>query len=288
MSIRTDRIHSRLTPVEPAAERLPFWSRSTNPIVRRHLGLYWRTLPPELQPVLRIALVWIALLIGGVLFLDVLQFALVFLIVSFVVLPVLTLWYAHLLIEIAVRSAAMMQQERRDNTLTLLMTTPMSLEQILLGKVAAAFWRRMDDWVLIVYGVALAAPPAIYSAMSPVWQGTGSPLLVSVAVVGGLAVALLRIMLEPIMIGMIGVFVGAVVPYRNTAISLSVALGAAYVVLINLLARLPSLRPQQIGRVTVAPDYGLVVLIDFVLPIALPALITWGLLRVTARLLRRD
>lgn len=182
MSIRTDRIHSRLTPVEPAAERLPFWSRSTNPIVRRHLGLYWRTLPPELQPVLRIALVWIALLIGGVLFLDVLQFALVFLIVSFVVLPVLTLWYAHLLIEIAVRSAAMMQQERRDNTLTLLMTTPMSLEQILLGKVAAAFWRRMDDWVLIVYGVALAAPPAIYSAMSPVWQGTG---VTAVGVGGG-------------------------------------------------------------------------------------------------------
>lgn len=288
MSLRTDRIHSRLTPVEPAAERLPFWSRSTNPIVRRHLGLYWRTLPPELQPVLRIVLVWIALLIGGVLVFDVLQVALVFLIVSFVVLPVLTLWYAHLLIEIAVRSAAMMQEERRDNTLTLLMTTPMSLEQILLGKVAAAFWRRMDDWVLIVYGVALAAPPAIYSAMSPVWQGTGSPLLVSVAVVGGLAVALLRIMLEPVMIGMIGVFVGAVVPYRNTTISLSVALGAAYVVLINLLARLPNLRPQQIGRVTVAPDYGLVVLIDFVLPIVLPALITWGLLRVTARLLRRD
>lgn len=288
MSIRTDRIHSRLTPVEPAAERLPFWSRSTNPIVRRHLGLYWRTLPPELMPVLRIVLGWGGVLIGGVLFLDVLHFALVFLIVSFVVLPVITLWYAHVLIEVAVRSASMMQEERRDNTLTLLMATPMSLEQILLGKVAAAFWRRMDDWVLIVYGVALAAPPALYSVMSPVWQGAGSPLLTSVAVVGGLAVALLRIMLEPIMIGMIGVFVGAVVPYRNTAISLSVALGAAYVVLINLLTRLPSLRPQQVGRATVAPDYGLVLLVDFVLPILLPALITWGLLRVTARLLRRD
>jgi hypothetical protein len=288
MSIRTDRIHSRLTPVEPAAERLPFWSRSTNPIVRRHLGLYWRTLPPELMPVLRIVLGWAVVLIGGVLFINLLHFALVFLIVSFVVLPVMTLWYAHVLIEVAVRSAAMMQEERRDNTLTLLMATPMSLEQILLGKVAAAFWRRMDDWVLIVYGVALAAPPALYSVMSPVWQETGSPLLTSVAVVGGLAVALLRIMLEPIMIGMIGVFVGAVVPYRNTAISLSVALGAAYVVLINLLARLPSLRPQQVGRTTIAPDYGLVLLIEFVLPILLPALITWGLLRVTARLLRRD
>ncbi len=288
MTIRTDRIHSRLTPVEPAAERLPFWSRSTNPIVRRHLGLYWRTLPPELMPVLRIMLGWTVVLIGGVLFLDVLHFALVFLIVSFVVLPVITLWYAHILIEVAVRSAAMMQEERRDNTLTLLMATPMSLEQILLGKVAAAFWRRMDDWVLIVYGVALAAPPALYSVMSPVWQAAGSPLLTSLAVVGGLAVALLRIMLEPIMIGMIGVFVGSVVPYRNTAISLSVALGAAYVVLINLLSRLPSLRPQQIGRATLAPDYGLVLLVEFVLPILLPALITWGLLHVTARLLRRD
>ncbi len=288
MSIRTDRIHSRLTPVEPAAERLPFWSRSTNPIVRRHLGLYWRTLPPELMPVLRIVLVWSVLLIGGALFVNVLHVALVFLIVSFVVLPVLTLGYAHILVEIAIRSAAMMQQEKRDNTLTLLMATPMSLEQILLGKVAAAFWRRMEDWVLIVYGVALTAPPALYSAFSPVWQAAESPLAASLATVGGLAVALLRLMLEPIMIGMIGVFVGSVVPYRSAAISLSVALGTAYVVLINLLSQLPNLRPQQVGRLTIPPDYGLVLLIEFVLPIALPALITWGLLRLTAHLLRRD
>ena len=30
---------------------LPYWARATNPIVRRHLGLYWRTLPPEFEPI---------------------------------------------------------------------------------------------------------------------------------------------------------------------------------------------------------------------------------------------
>ena len=32
-------------------QSLPYWARATNPIVRRHLGLYWRTLPPEFEPI---------------------------------------------------------------------------------------------------------------------------------------------------------------------------------------------------------------------------------------------
>jgi hypothetical protein len=289
MTTRTDRIHSRLTPIEPAAERLPFWTRSTNPIVRRHLGLYWRTLPPELLPVLKIMAGWALILFVGALMLDVLYFALIVLIVSVIVLPVATLMYAHILLDIAVRASDMMQEEKRNNTLNLLMATPMSLQQILLGKVAAAMWRRMEDWTLITYAVALAAPPLFFSMYIDIWQNSVYPLAMPLAVMGGLVVSLLRLVLEPLMVGMIAVSIGALVPYRNTAISLAVVLSAAYVAIMWLISQLPIARGMALRDGTrIQPDYFMVVLIDFVLPIAVPALVTWLLLRVTVNLLRRD
>ena len=289
MTTRTDRIHSRLTPVEPAVERLPYWTRSTNPIVRRHLGLYWRTLPPELQPVLKIVVGWAVVLFVGALMLDVLYFALIVLIVSVIVLPVAMLVYAHILLDIAVRASDMMQEEKRNNTLNLLMATPMSLQQILLGKVAAAMWRRMEDWTLITYAVALAAPPLFFSMYIDIWQSPYYPLAMPLAVMGGLVVSLLRLVLEPLMVGMIAVFIGAIVPYRNTAISLSVVLSVAYVVIMWLMNQLPIKHITVFKDGTrILPDYFLVILVDFILPIAVPALITWGLLRLTVNLLRRD
>ena len=54
-----------------------------------------------------------------------------------------------------------MADEIRNNTMQLLMSTPMSLDQIFLGKVAAALWRKMDDLVLIVQGAAIFGPPLI-------------------------------------------------------------------------------------------------------------------------------
>lgn len=284
MTIRSDQIHNRLTPIEPAAERLPFWTRSTNPIVRRHLGLYWRTLPPELLPVLRILLGWSVLLLVGTLALDLLYFALIVLIVSLVVLPIATLWYGYILLDISMRAASMMQQEKRNNTLNLLMATPMSLEQILLGKVAAAFWRHMEDWTLICYAVVLTAPPAFFTLYSGVWQSKPYPLVLSIAVIGGTAVSLLRLVLEPLMIGMVAVFIGMVVPYRNTAISLSVALSGAYFLMLWLIAQLPAVK----GGADIVANYPLSILVTFVLPVALPALITWGLLKLTVRVVRAD
>jgi hypothetical protein len=289
MTSRSDRIHSRLTPIEPASERLPYWTRSTNPIVRRHLGLYWRTLPPEVRPILWGLAGWsVFLILGTWLFPSMLYFALIFLIVSMIVIPVMTVWYAKVMFDVATQSSDIMQAEKRNNTLQLLMATPMSLEQILLGKVAASIWRRMEDWTLISYCVAYVAPPIFFLQFTQAWQSQAHPLALPIAVMGGTAVSLLRLVLEPLMLGMVGVFLGAVVPYRSTAISLSVAFGVAYVAFFWFIGQLPFLRGGVLNRVTIAPNYGLIVLVDFVLPILLPMLIILISLRLTRYALLRE
>jgi predicted membrane channel-forming protein YqfA (hemolysin III family) len=289
MTTRTDRIHSRLTPIEPATERLPYWTRSTNPIVRRHLGLYWRTLPPELRPILYIVLGWAIMLGMGTLFPSTLFFALILMIVSIIVIPVAVVAYGYILLHVSITASDAMQEEKRNNTLHLLMATPMSLEQILLGKVAVALWRKMEDWTLINYVAALATPPLYFATYHTIWQVREMPVALPIAVFAGLVVSLLRLVLEPLMVGVMGVFLGAVVPYRNTAISLSVAFTAFYVAFLWLLGQLPSVRGGQLQDGTrILANYPLVILIDFVLPIALPALIIVVLLKLTATVITRD
>jgi ABC-type Na+ efflux pump permease subunit len=289
MSTRTDRIHARLTPVEPAAERMPYWTRSTNPIVRRHLGLYWRTLPPEVRPVLQALAVWSGLLLAGALIPATPFLIGSVIIVSLFVLPVALFTYAHVLVHIAINASAMMQEERRNDTLNLLMATPMTLEQILLGKVAAAVWRRMDDWILITYAVALTLPPVLYGFYMSPWESPGFVFALPLAVIAGLAATLLRLVVEPLMVGTLAVFIGAVVPYRSTAIIVSVALGAAYFFIYFMVARLPFIYGAVLRDGTVIPGSpALMRLFDFVLPAALPALITWTMLKLAVRVLTRD
>lgn len=288
MSSRSNQIHSRLTPVTPAEDSLPYWTRSTNPIVRRHLGLYWRTLPPELRPVLYIALGWIGVFILNLLIPNIANYTLVTVMVSLVVMPLTVLGYAHILLTIAIGAADMMQEERRNNTLNLLRTTPMTLEQILLGKVAASLWRRMDDWILVNYSVALTAPPIFYAAYSSIWLIDPLPLLFPTALTGLIAVSLLRLILEPLMVGVIGVFVGVITPQRNVAITLSVVMSVAYFGLLWLVGQFPFVHGITNRREFVPPSHGLVLLIDYVLPLVLPMLIMWGLLRLTTALITRD
>ena len=133
-------------------QSLPYWARATNPIVRRHLGLYWRTLPPEFQPIFYICGFWVTALLVGIIFPFVTDLATTLIVVSVLVIPVGIIFYLRALFSIAANSAAVMADEIRNNTMQLLMSTPMSLEQIFLGKVASAIWRKMDDLVLIVQG----------------------------------------------------------------------------------------------------------------------------------------
>lgn len=128
---------------------LPAWAKSSNPIVRRHLGLYWRTLPPEVGPLLGWNLGWGGAFISVGLWPALQDMLLILLILSLIALPLALLGYGHILLTIARDSAQAMHSEIRNKTLPLLVASPISSRHILLGKIAAACWRRMDDWLIV-------------------------------------------------------------------------------------------------------------------------------------------
>ena len=279
-------------------ETLPYWARATNPIVRRHLGLYWRTLPPEFEPIFYVCGFWLTALLLGIFFPFVTDLATTVIVVSVLVIPVGIIFYLRALFSIAANSAAVMADEIRNNTMQLLMSTPMSLEQIFLGKVASAIWRKMDDLVLIVQGAAIFGPPLIimhYAGLLPLREsGPATYILIMVMTV----TALLRLILEPLMFGMVGVGIGAVLPFRSIAITSSVAWVAFYFLLINMLqqlnlealtaaldaAREASELAADAARMRAVLALGLTALVELVLPVALP----YGLIRLVSSLMSRQ
>ena len=295
---RNSRLEAITVDERSPMQRMPYWARATNPIVRRHLGLYWRTLPPEFEPILYVCGFWLVALLLGIVFPFVTDLATTLIVVSVLVIPVGIIFYLRALVSIAANSAAVMADEIRNNTMQLLMSTPMSLEQIFLGKVASAIWRKMDDLVLIVQGAAVFGPPLIimhYAGLLPLREsGPAVYLLIMVMTV----TALLRMILEPLMFGMVGVGIGALLPFRSLAITSSVAWVAFYFVLINMLQQL------NLEQLTIALDgareatelgmsaahtraalaLGLTVLVELVLPVALPAL----LIRLVSGLMTRQ
>lgn len=274
---------------EPSAmQSLPYWARATNPIVRRHLGLYWRTLPPEFEPIFYICGFWIALLAIGLFVPFVTDLATTVIVVSVLVIPVGAIFYVRALISIAGNSAAVMADELRNNTMLLLMSTPMSLDQIFLGKVASAIWRKMDDLILIVQGAAIFGPPLIimhYAGLFPLRESGGLPFVLIIAMS---LTSLLRLVLEPLMFGMVGVGIGAFLPIRSLAISASVAWVGFYLLLINMLQQLNLQQLEVVleGGAGVPMAVALIVLLELALPIALPYALIRGVSALLSRQLR--
>ncbi len=264
--------------IAPNHSRIPYWARSTNPIVRRHLGLYWRTLPPQLEPLLKIFLGWAILLALNIIFPFVIEMMMPLFVVSLLTIPAAFFLYAHVLYTIAYHASQMMAVELHNNTMPLLMTTPMTLAQILLGKIAAALWRRMDDWMAALQITIVFAPPILVMNIARLLDAQQHGGVFQIFIIANLLAVLLRIALEPFMVGALAIMVGALVPYRSTAFTVSLALTAFYFVFLNLIVQLP----------TILENPWLYVMAHFVLPIILPLLIILFSLRVTMYVITQD
>ncbi len=279
-------------------DSLPYWARATNPIVRLHLGLYWRTLPPEFEPLFYICGFWVVAMLVGIFFPFVADLATTVIVVSVLVVPVGMIFYARALFSIAANSAAVMADEIRNNTMPLLMSTPMSLEQIFLGKAASAIWRKMDDLVLIVQGAAIFGPPLIIMHYAGLFPLRESGPLTYVLIVIMTITSLFRLVLEPLMFGMVGVGIGYFVPFRSLAVTTSVAWVAFYFLLMIMLQQLnleqlraaleASREASELGlaaaRLRAILALALTMAIELVLPLALP----YGLIRLVSGLLARQ
>ena len=277
---------------------LPYWARATNPIVRRHLGLYWRTLPPEFEPIFYVCGFWTLALLAGIVFPFVTDLATTVIVVSVLVVPVGMIFYVRALCSIAANSAAAMADEIRNNTMQLLMSTPMSLEQIFLGKVASAIWCKMDDLILIVQGAAIFGPPLIIMHYAGLFPLRESGPVTYILIITMSFTALIRLVLEPLMFGMVGVGIGAFVPFRAIAMTSSVAWVLFYFLLINMLqqlnlqyltaaldgARDASELAAQAANMRLALAMGMTIAIELALPLLLP----YALIRLVSGLLARQ
>jgi hypothetical protein len=279
-----------LTQYGSTVEQLPYWARSTNPIVRRHLGLYWRTVPPELHPFFVMFGTWVVLLAIGIVLPPLFGFIMISFLASVMIVPLAMLLYGHVLLSVAIESARTMQQEISNDTFTLLRATPMSLTQVFLGKVAAAMWRRMDDIIMLAQIAIVFSPPLLFTIYSDLWKLEGAGLVIApVMTLLATLVVTLRLILEPVMIGVLAVFIGLVIEGRSRAIASAVFIGSFYFILLNLLSRLPSIRGfTTADGIEIPPNIPLIVFMDFVLPIALPLLIIFGLLKLSERIVTSD
>jgi hypothetical protein len=254
---------------------LPEWARRSNPIVRRHLGTYWKTIAPDVTQVFR----WLLLQVGFILlsfpFPALLTLIMPAVTVSLVLLPIAAVMYVQALFGVGVLSAESVVSEKRNGTLDTLRATPRPLQQILLSKMAAAVWRQIEDLNIILLAVTLLSLPVLVIQYGLLFSAVDNPYMVGLMTVFGLAGVVFRVMIEPLMVSAIGILMGTVNPNRVTAVGSTSLLAVGYFIVVNLVRLLPA---GLLGRL----------LLDLALPLVLPPLIIVVCLRLSAYLLSRD
>jgi len=254
---------------------LPEWARRSNPIVRRHLGSYWKTLTPDMSEIGRVYLAQVGFILLTFLFPVLFTLLMPTVTVTLVLLPIGVVLYLQILYFVGAAAATSVVKEQRNETLDLLLIIPRPTLHVLYSKVAAAIWRHTENLSLVLVGTALASLPLLIIQYDIYFSLNTNPILMRLAMMMALGAAIIRILLEPIMVGSIGVLMGAALPSRIPAIVSTTIFTASYFLLINLARFLPL---DPIGRIFV----------EIVLPLALPPVITVIAFRAAAFLLVRD
>lgn len=255
-------------------QRLPAWARRSNPIIRRQLGLYWKTILPEVDVLVKLAGVQIGLVALSLPWPFLFDLALPTITAALLLFPIALYLYGHILMAIGTAATLSVVDELRKDTFDLVRATPISLVSILGSKIAASIWRQVENLSLLMTAVAVLSMPLLISLYATQYPLNTHPLLSRAAMALGLIAALVRLALEPFMIAAIGQAAGAAFPMRSTAIITTGFLGAFYFLLINLVR-------------LVALPWPLHFVVEFVLPVALPLLLTWLALRLTEHLITR-
>lgn len=253
---------------------LPPWARRSNPIIRRHLGLYWKTILPEAKFLRQAFIVQVGLMLLTIPLPGLIDLSLPLITASILLFPFALSLYAHVLANIGTAAARAMTDEFQNNTLNLLLVTPFQTETIIASKVAAAIWRQVEDLGLLLTAAALMSMPLLISQYAMIWPFDEHPLLARAAIIVGLGVSLLRLALEPFMIGVIGILMGAAIRQRSGAVISAIVTTGFYFLLLNLLR-------------LAAMDTAWRLLVEFALPLLLPLLIVAGGLHLTRYCLAR-
>lgn len=254
---------------------LPAWARRSNPIVRRQLGIYWKTLPLEVSYWLRVVGIEIIIVILAMLVPALYTFIMPIVTVSVLLIPFVFYTYAQVLFRVATQAANAAYDELHNNTLALLLVTPLPREHILFSKLAASVWRQADNLSLVIIGHILLSLPVLILQYATLYAPDETPVVTSLAVIFAILACLARLVLEPLLVGAIGIVAGVTTAPRILTNIIAVTVGAAYFVFINL--------PRLLDL-----PFGARLLVDIVLPLVLPGLLAYGLLRLAGWLLARD
>jgi hypothetical protein len=256
-------------------QQLPAWARRSNPIIRRQLGMYWKTILPETGLLTRLILVQVVLVAVSLPLPFIFNLALPAITASVLLFPFVLYLYGQTLIAIGSMAAIAMVDEIRCDTLNLLRATPFSLTSIFASKIAACIWRQVENLSLLIFAVAVFSLPILISQYATLWPIDQHPLLSRVGMILGLVVSVLRLLLEPAMIGALGVMVGVALPVRYSAVITTLILAGFYFLFLNLVRLLPLSWPVRF-------------ISEFGLPLVLPILITWGAFKIALYLVQRN
>ena len=256
-------------------QHLPPWARRSNPVVRRHLGVHWKVLPLETALLVRLLAIQGALILASLPMPIILPLIFTMLPVALVLLPFVFFAYGRILVHIGLFTTRMIVDEQHNNTLALLRTTPISLPHILYSKAAAGVWRQVEDLGLVIMAAAILTLPTIGLQYATYWPLDEISILSRLTLAFGIVTSLLRLLLEPAMIASLAILIGTTVPVRTPAL---VSLGGAgffYFLLINL----PRLLPLSLE---------MRILVEFVLPVALPMLVIALAFRLAVTMLKQE
>jgi hypothetical protein len=240
---------------------LPEWARRSNPVVRRHLRSYWKTIMPDARQIGRWLLAQSGLALLTLPFPWLLTLIMPAVTVSLFLLPVAFALYARNVIGAALFAAEWTAQERRNQTLDVMRVTPRPLSRILASKASAAVWRQVEDLNVVVIAAALLTMPVLIVEYGILYGREAGGWHTAIGVIAGMFASCARILLEPAMAASVGVFLGAVTPpIRYSAGIMTAALMAGYFALINLARLLPL-------------DFWARLAVESLLPVILPAAI---------------
>ncbi len=255
--------------------RFPKWVRRSNPIVRRHLGGFWKVTYVEIQTLWRLFLLQVVLVLLSVFSPEILDLSAILGLLSLLLLPVGLVIYGRTLFLVSEAAIAAITDERRHNALDVLRVTPFSLRFILLSKIAASIWRQMGKLDMLVVASSLMSLSPIILEHVTLWPPKQSPFIPQLMIIVGLAATILRLFFEPVMFATLGILAGSSWMSSAPPIAWIALLGLSYFTLINLLRLLPL-------------SWLMRLIVESVLPLVLPILITWSALRLAVYSLSRD
>lgn len=247
---------------------LPPWARRTNPIVRRHLGQFWRVMPLQASPYIKWYLIQAAVVFLTIPFDFLFMFILPLTLISLGVLPFALIYYGRTLYDLANDSSQAMVAEIENATMPILRMTMIDTREILLSKAAGALWRQSDPLAILLSVATFAQLPTIMLLYVNAYPLEEHGILAQVLVSVVFGVSIIRLPLEMFMVTAIGQYIGLTTRGKGTAAASTLSLVIFYFALLNA---------PRLVTLSLPVD----IVVNMILPIVLPIIIAFYTVRMT-------